>query len=385
VPADLNPLLALLPADETRPRHVADAHALMTLTSDTPPTDRSTAFRELALRVRADVEAALAATFDEAKTRAQAAGPRAHDVVAALAELATRGGKRLRAVLVAAGYEACDGEGGAATVTLAGVAIEVLQAYLLVHDDWMDQDDVRRGGPSVHASLRVVLADTRLGDVAAILAGDYGVGLAQSTLLRVPLPAERVLEAAKVFARIQEDVVTGQVLDVLEVGHASGSVEVKHDLKTGSYTVRGPLALGAALAGAPVAARKTLDGFAAPLGIAFQLRDDLLGTFGDAKATGKPIGSDLREGKRTALVEEAEKDRDASRLLARVLGVADAPDDEVAALVARLEACGARARVETRIAGLLTEARAVLAASTFSAHARAVLEGAASALASRES
>ena len=359
----------------------------MSLTSDTtdPAHTPTSDWTGLALRVRADVETALAATFDDAKARARSAGPRAHDVVRALAELATRGGKRLRAVLVAAGYEACGGEGGASRVILAGVAIEVLQAYLLVHDDWMDQDDVRRGGPSVHASLRVVLGDTRLGDVAAILAGDYGVGLAQSTLLRVPLPAERVLEAAKVFARIQEDVVTGQVLDVLDVGHASGPVEVKHDLKTGSYTVRGPLALGAALAGASAEARKTLDGFASPLGVAFQLRDDLLGTFGDAKSTGKPIGTDLREGKRTALVCEAEKDRDASRLLARVLGVADAPDDEVAALVARLEACGARARVETRIAGLLAEARAVLAASAFSAHARAVLEGAASALASRES
>jgi geranylgeranyl diphosphate synthase, type I len=364
-------------------RDVEESPARMTA-SPHDSVEAQKEFFQLAARVRAEVEAELARTLDEAKARAQAAGPRAHDVVAALAELATRGGKRLRAVLVAAGYEACAGQGGATTVTLAGVAVELLQAYLLIHDDWMDQDDVRRGGPSVHAHLRGVLGDARLGEVAAILAGDYGSALAQSTLMRVPLPAERVLEAARVFARIQEDVVTGQVLDVLDVGAAAGPVEVKHDLKTGSYTVRGPLALGAALAGASPAARATLDRFAAPLGIAFQLRDDVLGTFGDAKATGKPTGTDLREGKRTALVEEAEKDRDASRLLARVLGVADAPDHEVAALVARLVACGAKARVEARIDGLLAEAGATLDASQFTAHARAVLGGAARALASRE-
>ncbi len=382
MPADLNPLLAH--SENGRPsRDAAETHARMTAPHD--KLERRDEFLELAVRVRLEIEAELARTLREAASRAKDAGPRAHDVVDALAELAMRGGKRLRAVLVAAGYEACDGEGGASKVALAGVAVELLQAYLLIHDDWMDQDDVRRGGPSVHAHLRGVLGDARLGDVAAILAGDYGSALAQSTLLRVPLPAERVLEAARVFARIQEDVVTGQVLDVLDVGHASGPVEVKHDLKTGSYTVRGPLALGAALAGATAGARATLDRFAAPLGIAFQLRDDLLGTFGDAKATGKPTGTDLREGKRTALVEEAEKDRDASRLLARVLGVSDAPDDEVSALVARLVACGAKARVEARIDGLLADARATLDASGFTAHARAVLGGAAGALASRES
>ena len=140
MPADLNPLLAHSEPKRPTLGDAAEAHARMTSSS-------SDEFLRLAARVRKEVEAELARTLDEAKARAQAAGPRAHDVVAALAELATRGGKRLRAVLVAAGYEACDGEGGASTVALAGVAVELLQAYLLIHDDWMDQDDVRRGGP----------------------------------------------------------------------------------------------------------------------------------------------------------------------------------------------------------------------------------------------
>src|SRR5262249_23537715 len=156
-------------------------------------------------------------------------------------------------------------------------ALEILHAYLLVHDDWMDQDEVRRGGPSVHVMLRRAVSDDRLGDAAAILAGDFGSAMAQRLLLQVEAPAAHLAEAAKVFARIQEDVVLGQTLDLLD---PSCDVETKHDLKTGSYTVRGPLALGAALAGASDERRAALERFGAPLGVAFQLRDDLLGVFG---------------------------------------------------------------------------------------------------------
>ena len=340
------------------------------------------AFAAFATRVRADVDSELGARMSRAHTRAGAFGDRVGAVIGSLGDLVTRGGKRLRAVLVAAAYEACGGEGGASRVTNAGVALELLQAYLLVHDDWMDQDDVRRGGPSVHASLRRSLGDNHLGDASAILAGDYGVGLAQAALLSVDAPNDRLLEAARVFARIQEDVVTGQLLDLVET---ASSVEVKHDLKTGSYTVRGPLAIGAALAGATDAQREAFDRYGGPLGVAFQLRDDLLGVFGDEGVTGKPKGSDLREGKRTALVAEAERDRDAARLLPRVLGVPDAPDEEVAALVACIAACGAKAKVEARIEALLAEARGALDGARFVEHARTVLLGAAKALGSRES
>src|ERR1700733_11448455 len=143
----------------------------------TPAPDEA-AFWSFAARVRADVERELATTLADAKRIAAAAGPRAGDVVGALGELTLRGGKRLRAVLVAAAYVACEGEGGATRVTHAGVAVELLQGYLLIHDDWMDQDEVRRGGPSVHVILRGLLSDARLGDAAAILAGDYGSALA---------------------------------------------------------------------------------------------------------------------------------------------------------------------------------------------------------------
>ena len=276
------------------------------------------------------------------------------------------------------------GPGGASeAVVLAGAAIELLQTYLLIHDDWMDGDDVRRGGPSVHAMLRTAYGDVAAGDAAAILAGDYASALAQQALFSMPLPADRVVDAGRAFARVQREVIAGQLLDM--GGAPPGGVESMHDLKTGSYTVRGPLAIGAILAGATAEQRASLDRFAAPLGVAFQLRDDLLGTFGDPRATGKPAGNDLRRGKRTALVAALADDAEAKPLLKRVLGLADASDADVAALVARMEACGARARVEARLRQLLSAAERELAAAPLGSTGKAWLQGAVKALGERES
>jgi geranylgeranyl diphosphate synthase type I len=282
---------------------------------------------------------------------------------------------------MAAAYEACSGEGGGARGAAAGAALEMVQAYLLTHDDWMDGDDVRRGGPSVPAALRDAFGDERLGAAAAVLVGDLAAGVAQTLLLEVEVAPVRQVEAARVFARMQEDVVFGQALDLLE---ASSDVETKHDLKTGSYTVRGPLALGAALAGAGAAERDALDRYARPLGVAFQLRDDLLGVFGDPAQTGKPRGSDLRQGKRTALIAAVEGDRVAAVLLPRVLGVADAPDEEIKALVERIVESGAKETVEARIDACLAESRRALEGAPFAERPRVVLAGAITALGDRE-
>jgi geranylgeranyl diphosphate synthase type I len=124
--------------------------------------------------------------------------------------------------------------------------------------------------------------------------------------------------------------------------------------------VTGPLALGAHLAGASDARIGQLARYGRPLGIAFQLRDDLLGTFGDTNATGKPVGNDIRQGKRTALVVEMRGHAAGEALLARVLGRHDATDADIAEVVSAMETSGAKARVEARVAELLTEARTAL-------------------------
>jgi geranylgeranyl diphosphate synthase, type I len=325
----------------------------------------------------------------------------------AVERLALRGGKRMRAALVVSGFDACGGQGRGSeapaksdeehvgsllrSVDRAAVAIELLQVYLLIHDDWMDDDDVRRGGPAVHVALRERLGSKRLGDTAAVLAGDLACGYAQQALLEVPVPADRLLGAARAFAQIQEDVVIGQLAEmspiVADPRAVQVPVELIHALKTASYTVTGPLALGAHLAGAGAARVAQLAEYGRPLGIAFQLRDDLLGAFGDSSATGKPVGNDIRQGKRTALVVEMRGDSRAEALLARVLGREDASDADVAEVVRAMETTGAKARVEARVAELLAEARAALAAMALpeSSRGRVWLAGAIRALGERSS
>ncbi|MBK7402151.1 MAG: polyprenyl synthetase family protein [Myxococcales bacterium] len=328
--------------------------------------------------VRARIDARLEEVLQAAQADAERAGPEPAAVVAALAALVRRGGKRLRPALLTAAYLA--GGGPLTTqghwpraVTDAGAAFELLQAYFLVHDDWMDGDRERRGGPAVHAALEARHASPHLGASLAVLAGDYASGLAHAVLAEIDASPAVVVEATRLFCRMEQEVVLGQTLDLtlgdlrgtrLETGADAAAVDRMHALKTGSYTVHGPLAIGAALALAPAPVRAALGAFGAPLGVAFQLRDDLLGTFGDPSDTGKPVGSDLRTGKRTALVASAfarASAKDRARLT-QVLGQGDALDPrDLAFAVELLERCGARADLEARIAALHDEAVAALA------------------------
>ncbi len=356
-------------------------------TQTTPLRDSAlegVSFGAYAKRVRVELEAELERWLDQERSLARALHPEAGVVVDAMSELCTRGGKRFRAVLVAASYEACGGEGGSTQVVWAGVAMEVLQAYLLIHDDWMDGDELRRGGPSVHARLRRELGGTQEGDAAAILAGDFASALALEALTRVRCAPARIADAFRELARMEHDVVLGQILDVRGASDRPEAVEAMHDLKTSSYTVRGPLLLGAALAGASQEQRAALERAAAPLGVAFQLRDDLLGAFGDPEKTGKPRGGDLRQGKRNSLVVEAGRDSKAKAEIATVLGRVTATNAEIDVAIAALVACGARATVEARLEALLEQARSLLAQAPLSAGGALILAGAVDALGVRE-
>lgn len=258
----------------------------------------------------------------------------------------------------------------------AAAALELLQAYLLIHDDWMDGDETRRGAPSVHVALAERVQDRDLGNALAILAGDLGVSLAQELFFRTRVESSRLVHAAAEFAAMQREVVIGQAIDMTGVSRDASSIEQMHDLKTGSYTVRGPMLIGAALAGASPTVRDAIARIAKPLGIAFQLRDDLLGLFGDPAVTGKPRGTDLRRGKRTALVVELERDTRSERLFSRVFGDSSAPNDEVEALIARAQECGAKERVEMRLAELASASEQALDAADLVGHGRELLRGA---------
>lgn len=329
------------------------------------------------------VNARLTAFLREQEALAQATSPRAPELVGALAELTRRGGKRLRPVVLYAGYRAAGGGEDVAPALDACASLELLQTYLLIQDDWMDGDDERRGGPSVHAALRRVHGDPHLAESLAILAADLAAGFAFELIARAPFPPARLHEALAVYGRMHFEVVCGQQLDLCK----HDDVALTHQLKTGSYTVRGPLALGALLAGGSAAQLAALERFGAPVGVAFQLRDDLLGTFGDKAAVGKPVGADLRAGKRTALVAEAHAilPADERAPLERVLGNAAASEAELSAATALLERCGARRRVEERLAELERAARAALQDASIAPEGRALLSGLLDVLLRRES
>jgi geranylgeranyl diphosphate synthase type I len=328
-------------------------------------------------RVEAHLEDWLGARLEEARKR----GAEVLVVAKALQGLLLRGGKRLRAGLLAAAYEACGGSGGPVAVLPAMTALELLQAYLLVHDDWMDGDAERRGGPSVPALLREQLP--AFADAASVLAGDLACGWAQMSFFDLALPSGRVLRAAAELARVQEEVVSGQLLDVACAARDAHQVEAMHTLKTASYSVRGPVVMGAALAGAGEETLSAMVAFGEPLGVAFQLRDDLLGTFGDARFTGKPVGSDVRRGKRTALLVDALRDPHAADLIGRA-GRSEATDADVAAAVEAIASCGAKARVEERISALSRASVAALEGAGITADGKQLLASAIAALTKRE-
>ncbi len=309
--------------------------------------------------------------------------PVLHHVHAAIGEYVGRGGKRVRAVLCATAYE---GLGGArADIAGALLAVELLHAYLLVHDDWMDRDALRRGGPTLHTSFGARFGDAHRGASAAILAGDYLSATAQRALLTARVDAANVRDACRVFSIMQRDVVWGQVLDTVGSGDTPAAVEAMHALKTASYTATGPVALGAALIGASESVRAALDEITRPLGLAFQLADDLASAYAEGAASGKARFGDLREGKCSALVAEGLRD-DAFRaawqafIAERVSLQGPALDARVESLAADLERLGARTRVSDARARHVQRAVELVDASPLAPPSRAVMRGFASSL-----
>jgi geranylgeranyl diphosphate synthase type I len=302
-------------------------------------------------------------------------------MVAAVRKLTLRKGKRLRPALVALGLLSASARADLAPAVEVGAALELLHTYLLIHDDWMDDDAVRRGGPTVHVMLAREFRSERLGDASAILAGDYALSLATETLARLRVADARLREILLCFTEMHEHAVFGQELDI---SGTSEGPEAAYELKTASYSVRGPLRLGALLGNARPAALRVLDRYAVPIGVAFQLRDDLLSAFGNPRDTGKPLGGDLRSGKRTPLVIHARnkaRGRD-RRALAKVLGNPRASNADVRRALDAIERSGARDAVEARIEALVRRGLRALGPA-ITREGRELLTGAALALTAR--
>jgi geranylgeranyl diphosphate synthase type I len=233
----------------------------------------------------------------------------------------TSEGKKIRAGLLCLGFEAARHPGSPPSrvsdgVERAAAAMEVLHNAFLIHDDIMDRADLRRNQPTVHCiysdELRrrgVSLEDANAyGCAVALNFGDKGQALAQELLLSSGFPDEVLLPAIRLLSQVTDETVGGQLLDVVQVPLSELTAEHVlriHEFKTARYTVMLPLLAGAILARADESVLDAIRGYAIPVGIAFQIKDDILGLYGDQSILGKPIDSDVREGKKTLLFVHA--------------------------------------------------------------------------------
>jgi geranylgeranyl diphosphate synthase type I len=313
--------------------------------------------------------------------------PLGADAAALLAEgrQCVSGGKRFRAAFCWWGYRAVRPEVEDEHALLrACAALELLHASALVHDDYMDASDTRRGRPATHRAFAASHRSAswrgdpvQYGASAAILLGDLLLSWSDELLRRCGLDAGRVAAALDVFDRCRTEVITGQFLDVSVQARGRADVDAAMTVlryKSAKYSVERPLHVGATLAGAAPEELRDLTSYGLPVGEAFQLRDDLLGVYGDPAATGKPAGDDLVEGKRTVLVAlalDAAPAADAARLDA-ALGTA-LSDEQVAGLRRIIDGSGAHAHVEQVIDELVAVALARLESSSVAQPARAVL------------
>ncbi len=295
----------------------------------------------------------------------------------ALRELVLAGGKRLRPAFCHWAYVGAGGDPADLTVIDAGAALELLHTFALIHDDIMDGSPTRRAMDTIHVQFEARHAldgwrgeGRRFGEGVAILAGDLAFVYADRMLAGAPRTA------LDVFTELRIEVNVGQYLDL--VGTARGRVPEDAArricrFKSGKYTIERPLHLGAALAGRMPEIAGVLSAYGLPLGEAFQLRDDLLGVFGDDSVTGKPVGEDLREGKPTVLYALAAEAVAGPGTALDRYGADDLTDDEIAALQEILVDTGAVEQLEQRIETLVGTAVGALDQASLSAEATSAL------------
>jgi geranylgeranyl diphosphate synthase type I len=348
-------------------------------------------------RLRAAVSTALSDFLDHQRETLAAMDPSLVPVVDEVCALA-EGGKRLRPAFAYWGWRGARDTAAAeeeAAVLTAVAALEFVHASALVHDDVMDGAHTRRGRPATHVGFASrhtaedLSGDRALfGTGAAILVGDLALVWSDELLRRSGLSPDALARARSVWDMMRTEVTAGQYLDLLRAAGGlpgpDGALTVAR-YKSAGYTVQRPLQLGAAIAGAGPEVAEACTAIGLPLGEAFQLRDDVLGVFGDPAVTGKSVDDDLREGKQTLLIALAQEEADEAgrRLLDRLLGNADAGPEEFDALRGLLESTGARARVEERITERTALARSAITAAPLADDARAALDALAVAATSR--
>jgi geranylgeranyl diphosphate synthase type I len=294
------------------------------------------------------------------------------------------GGKRLRPAFAFWGFRAAGGQ-DTEEVVRACASLEFLQACALIHDDVMDASDTRRGKPAIHKQFESLHSSNDwsgsaklFGEGSAILVGDLALSWADEMLLTSGLSNDQLIRAKAIYDIMRTELMSGQYLDLLE--QARG--EITHEraetvirFKSAKYTIERPLHLGATIAAAQPELNKVLSEYGLALGEAFQLRDDLLGVFGDSSITGKPAGDDLREGKQTMLIAFANSNANLNdkKYLAEHLGSSELSLDTISKLQELLINCGAQEFVENRISDYLAKSLSALDALERDSEAKSAL------------
>ncbi|AKE41573.1 geranylgeranyl pyrophosphate synthase [Corynebacterium kutscheri] len=266
------------------------------------------------------IEASLKVFFDENRLHIERIGDPAMNAVSFLEDFVLTGGKRIRPLFAWAGFLAGGGfeknpEYSHTALFTAISSLELVQACALIHDDFIDSSDTRRGQPTVHRRAETLHRShnwqrnaKHFGASVSILVGDLALVWADDMFYGSGLPAQALIRAFDSWRGMRTEVIGGQLLDIANEAEATDSLARAYQVnlfKTAAYTIERPVHLGAALAGAEEKEIAALRAFGRDIGVAFQLRDDLLGVFGDPTVTGKPAGDDLREGKRTVLIAQS--------------------------------------------------------------------------------
>jgi geranylgeranyl diphosphate synthase type I len=294
-------------------------------------------------------------------------------------------GKRLRPLFAYAGFAAAGGS-LEKPVVRAMAALELLQACALIHDDLMDGSDTRRGKPSIHRHFETIHVQDELdgfapqyGLSAAVLLGDLALVWSDQMLNSAGLTTEQFARVFPYYNEMRVELMAGQFLDIHEQTQKTTSVDRSMKIaryKSGKYTIERPLHLGAAMSSTSSPQLfAALSAYGLPLGEAFQLRDDLLGVFGDPSVTGKPAGDDLREGKRTVLIAMTnDRQSEAQREIARKhFGKPDLDAQGVELLREIIESTGARAELEATIERLTDQALTAAQSAVFTEDGNAML------------
>ncbi|MDD5530096.1 MAG: polyprenyl synthetase family protein [bacterium] len=249
------------------------------------------------------IEEFLKGYLEGEKKKLASISPASLQIMDFVIEFCMRGGKRLRAVLLIKGYEAVGGK-KETEIVHTSICMELMEAFLLIHDDIIDNDPIRRGGPSFHKLVEEWKKDKAFGVSAGIMAGDMLSNLGASVILSSKFGEGCKLGALKEYNESLLSCFQGELYDVIlenENKVSEAQLLKMIGLKTSSYTTVAPLVMGAILGGATDAKIKVFREFGILLGAAFQITDDILGSFGEEKKLGKPVNSDIRQGKKTLL------------------------------------------------------------------------------------